>query len=118
MRIGELATAGGLSTKAVRYYEQAGLLPAPPRTSGGYRGRLGGRRSTVHSRSGCACAERPQVQRRAANSTRGSGRCDGYAQRTDQVHGPRTVMWASIYDRLTGRNMDRLEEIRLAHLAA
>ncbi|WP_455362437.1 heavy metal-responsive transcriptional regulator [Streptomyces sp. SYSU K21746] len=37
MRIGELATACGLTTKTLRYYEQAGLLPAPPRTSGGYR---------------------------------------------------------------------------------
>lgn len=37
MRIGELASAGGLSTKAIRFYEQEGLLPAPPRTSGGYR---------------------------------------------------------------------------------
>lgn len=37
MRIGELATQAGLSTKTIRFYEQAGLLPAPPRTSGGYR---------------------------------------------------------------------------------
>ncbi|WP_330324553.1 heavy metal-responsive transcriptional regulator [Streptomyces pseudovenezuelae] len=37
MRIGELAAAGGLTTKTIRFYEQAGLLPAPPRTSGGYR---------------------------------------------------------------------------------
>ncbi|MEU3747317.1 MULTISPECIES: heavy metal-responsive transcriptional regulator [Streptomyces] len=37
MRIGELAVAGGLTTKTIRFYEQAGLLPAPPRTSGGYR---------------------------------------------------------------------------------
>lgn len=37
MRIGELAVAGGRTTKTIRFYEQAGLLPAPPRTSGGYR---------------------------------------------------------------------------------
>ncbi|MFE7580102.1 heavy metal-responsive transcriptional regulator [Streptomyces gardneri] len=37
MRIGELATKAGLSTKTIRFYEEAGLLPAPPRTSGGYR---------------------------------------------------------------------------------
>lgn len=37
MRIGDLATASGLSTKTIRYYEQAGLLPEPPRTPGGYR---------------------------------------------------------------------------------
>ncbi|KOV18964.1 MULTISPECIES: heavy metal-responsive transcriptional regulator [Streptomyces] len=37
MRIGKLAVAGGLTTKTIRFYEQAGLLPAPPRTSGGYR---------------------------------------------------------------------------------
>lgn len=37
MRIGDLAAASGVSTKTIRFYEQAGLLPAPPRTSGGYR---------------------------------------------------------------------------------
>ncbi|WP_165988495.1 heavy metal-responsive transcriptional regulator [Streptomyces sp. YIM 98790] len=37
MRIGELATASGTTTKTIRFYEQAGLLPEPPRTTGGYR---------------------------------------------------------------------------------
>ncbi|MFC9625798.1 heavy metal-responsive transcriptional regulator [Streptomyces sp. NPDC056930] len=37
MRIGELAAETGLTTKTIRFYEQAGLLPAPPRTPGGYR---------------------------------------------------------------------------------
>lgn len=37
MRIGELAAASGLTAKTIRFYEQAGLLPAPPRTPGGYR---------------------------------------------------------------------------------
>src|SRR5882757_7347410 len=37
MRIGELAAVNGLTPKTIRYYEQAGLLPAPPRTTGGYR---------------------------------------------------------------------------------
>ncbi|MFB7853240.1 heavy metal-responsive transcriptional regulator [Streptomyces sp. NPDC002466] len=37
MRIGDLATASGLTTKTIRFYEQAGLLPEPPRTAGGYR---------------------------------------------------------------------------------
>ncbi|MEU7401889.1 heavy metal-responsive transcriptional regulator [Streptomyces sp. NPDC044948] len=37
MRIGDLATASGLTTKTIRYYEQAGLMPPPPRTSSGYR---------------------------------------------------------------------------------
>ncbi|WP_060880346.1 heavy metal-responsive transcriptional regulator [Streptomyces scabiei] len=37
MRISSLATATGLTTKTIRYYEQSGLLPAPPRTAGGYR---------------------------------------------------------------------------------
>ncbi|MDQ2708613.1 MAG: heavy metal-responsive transcriptional regulator [Actinomycetota bacterium] len=36
MRIGALAT-GGLTTKTIRFYEQAGLLAPPPRTSNGYR---------------------------------------------------------------------------------
>lgn len=37
MRIGDLATATGLTTKTLRFYEQAGLLPEPPRTLTGYR---------------------------------------------------------------------------------
>ena len=33
----ELAAEVGVSPETVRYYERAGLLPAPPRTSSGYR---------------------------------------------------------------------------------
>ena len=37
MRIGELAEASGTTTKALRFYEAAGLLLAPERTAAGYR---------------------------------------------------------------------------------
>lgn len=37
MRIGVLAAQTGLTTKTIRFYEQAGLLPPPPRTNTGYR---------------------------------------------------------------------------------
>ncbi|MGH3149267.1 MAG: heavy metal-responsive transcriptional regulator [Streptosporangiaceae bacterium] len=37
MRIGVLAAAAGATTKAIRFYEQSGLLPAPARTAAGYR---------------------------------------------------------------------------------
>ena len=37
MRIGILAQACGLSTKTIRFYEECGLLPPAPRTSGGFR---------------------------------------------------------------------------------
>ncbi|KRF29005.1 heavy metal-responsive transcriptional regulator [Phycicoccus sp. Soil802] len=37
MRIGELAAAAGTTTKALRFYEQAGLLLPPQRTPAGYR---------------------------------------------------------------------------------
>lgn len=37
MRIGVLASGAGLTAKTVRFYEQAGLLPEPPRTPAGYR---------------------------------------------------------------------------------
>lgn len=37
MRIGALAQACGLSAKTIRFYEQRGLLPDPPRTRGGFR---------------------------------------------------------------------------------
>ena len=32
MRIGELAEQAGISTKAIRYYEQVGILAPPART--------------------------------------------------------------------------------------
>jgi MerR family copper efflux transcriptional regulator len=37
MRIGELAEQAEISTKAVRYYEQIGILAPPARTASGYR---------------------------------------------------------------------------------
>lgn len=37
MTRGELATRTGISAAAIRYYEEQGILPAPPRTSNGYR---------------------------------------------------------------------------------
>jgi DNA-binding transcriptional MerR regulator len=37
MLIGDLATRAALPAKTIRFYEQAGLLPQPPRTQGGYR---------------------------------------------------------------------------------
>jgi len=37
MRIGVLAARAGLTTKTIRFYEDVGLLPAPPRTPAGYR---------------------------------------------------------------------------------
>lgn len=37
MRIGELAGRARVTTKTLRFYERAGLLPPPARTSAGYR---------------------------------------------------------------------------------
>ena len=37
MTIGDLARATGVKVVTIRYYEQAGLLPVPPRTEGNYR---------------------------------------------------------------------------------
>ena len=37
MRIGQLAERAGMTAKALRFYEQTGLLPAPHRTPSGYR---------------------------------------------------------------------------------
>jgi len=37
MQIGEVARQVGVATSAIRFYEEAGLLPAPDRTPSGYR---------------------------------------------------------------------------------
>jgi MerR family copper efflux transcriptional regulator len=37
MRIGEAAAAAGTTPRALRFYEQRGLLPPPPRTGSGQR---------------------------------------------------------------------------------
>jgi Cu(I)-responsive transcriptional regulator len=37
MTIGDLAKATGVKIVTIRYYEQAGLMPAPSRTEGNYR---------------------------------------------------------------------------------
>ncbi|WP_026533755.1 heavy metal-responsive transcriptional regulator [Arthrobacter sp. H14] len=37
MQIGELAAAAGTTTKTLRFYETAGLIPPPSRTPCGYR---------------------------------------------------------------------------------
>lgn len=37
MRIGEAAATAGMTTKALRFYEENGLLPATARSANGYR---------------------------------------------------------------------------------
>ncbi len=37
MQIGQVATAAGVTAKALRYYERVGLLPETARTASGYR---------------------------------------------------------------------------------
>ncbi|MBL6455823.1 helix-turn-helix domain-containing protein [Belnapia sp. T6] len=37
LSIGELARATSTKVETIRYYERSGILPSPPRTSGGYR---------------------------------------------------------------------------------
>lgn len=37
MGIGELARRTGVNVETIRYYERAGIVPAPPRTEGGHR---------------------------------------------------------------------------------
>lgn len=37
MRIGEIATLVGLTTRAIRHYHPVGLLPEPERRPDGYR---------------------------------------------------------------------------------
>ena len=37
MKVSELAERAGTSATTIRFYEAAGILPAPPRTANGYR---------------------------------------------------------------------------------
>ncbi len=50
LTIGQLAQATGVPTKTIRYYEQVGVLPAPPRSDAGYRQYA---KRAVHC--GCGC---------------------------------------------------------------
>ena len=37
LTIGKLASAAGVNTQTIRYYERSGLFPVPARTPSGYR---------------------------------------------------------------------------------
>jgi DNA-binding transcriptional MerR regulator len=37
MSIGDLSKASGVKVVTIRYYEQVGIMPVPPRTGGNYR---------------------------------------------------------------------------------
>ena len=37
LTVGQVATRAGVTPDTLRYYERVGLLPAPPRSNGGYR---------------------------------------------------------------------------------
>jgi DNA-binding transcriptional MerR regulator len=37
MSIGDLSKASGVKVVTIRYYEQVGIMPVPPRTEGNYR---------------------------------------------------------------------------------
>ncbi len=37
MTIGKLSDSAGVNIETIRYYERIGILPAPPRSAGGYR---------------------------------------------------------------------------------
>ncbi|MGH7315468.1 MAG: MerR family transcriptional regulator, partial [Candidatus Rokuibacteriota bacterium] len=37
LTISQVAKAGGVAARTIRYYEQIGVLPTPSRTAGGYR---------------------------------------------------------------------------------
>jgi MerR family copper efflux transcriptional regulator len=42
LTIGQIAKATGVPAKTIRYYEQMGVLPSPPRSAAGYRQYDGG----------------------------------------------------------------------------
>lgn len=48
MKIGELAKLGGCDVVTVRFYEGAGLLPAPERTANNYRSYSSSHLETLH----------------------------------------------------------------------
>ena len=54
LKVAALAAEVGLSSDTIRYYERAGLLPAPARTASGYRvydPSAGERRESAHRRA-------------------------------------------------------------------
>lgn len=71
MRIGELARRSGLKATTIRFYEDRGLLPEPPRDASGYRSyaEAASRRSAssrMHASSGYRWTKSPRFSAQAA----------------------------------------------------
>lgn len=61
MRIGELAKLAGCDVVTVRFYESAGLLPAPARTGNNYRSYSAQHLETLHFIRQCRLLDIPLV---------------------------------------------------------
>lgn len=84
--LGQGPTASGLTTKTIRYYEQAGLLPEPPRTTSGYRDYTGeavNRLAFIRDAQGAGL---PLAEIRGILALRDSGQtpCDHLSRLIDQ----------------------------------
>ena len=92
MKIGELARRSGATTKTIRFYEQAGVLPEPGRTPSGYRdyGVEFVERLDFVRRAQAAGLSLKQVRQILAIRDRGDAPCGHVQQvlqdRLDQVH--------------------------------
>lgn len=91
MKIGELARLSGTTAKTIRFYEQAGVLPAPDRTPSGYRdyGKEFVDRLEFVRRAQAAGLSLREVRQVAAIADRGDAPCEHVvsvlADRLDQV---------------------------------
>lgn len=93
MRIGDVAKLTGTPTKTIRFYEDAGLLPAPARTRSGYRDygpEIADRLRFIH-RAQAAGLSLAKVRQILAIHDRGDQPCGHVRQvlhtRLDQVRG-------------------------------
>ena len=92
MQIGELARRSGATTKTIRFYEQAGVLPEPARMPSGYRdyGVEFVERLDFVRRAQAAGLSLKQVGQILAIRDRGDAPCGHVEQvlqdRLDQVH--------------------------------
>lgn len=106
MRIGELATQLGVTTKALRFYEERGMLPRPPRAANGYRDFRADDVSRLRVLIGLRRLDVPLVEAAELAGLCASGQCDRVADGVREAIAARRVVIARRLAELAGLDRD------------